>query len=157
MGKKATPIDKAPIEKTKVAEVKLKSTPRGTPRGGTPREGTPARDMVQLKPVLKGYTQTQTKNNTDLLKGVLKDQHSSNKTEDFTTERKDESVEPHTPETGITKHGIKEDSNTGDQQKVKKKSKKTKSKMAKIQTPEMPADNNQVEQEQATGKNTVDK
>ena len=81
--KTAKPIDKEPIQKAKVVApalkptparstpdkdsrpgtptlkaVTLRSTPRGTPksgtpRAGTPREGTPARDMVQLKPVLK--------------------------------------------------------------------------------------------------------
>ena len=80
--KAAKIVDKEPIQKSKVVApalkptparatpdkdsrpstptlkgVTLRSTPRGsktgTPRAGTPREGTPARDMVQLKPVLK--------------------------------------------------------------------------------------------------------
>ena len=53
---KSTPRDSPARDSrpgTPVQAVQLKSTPRGTPRGGTPREGTPARDMVQLKPVLK--------------------------------------------------------------------------------------------------------
>merc|ERR1712111_320401 len=81
---KATKIvDKEPIQKAKVEAPALKptqpktpeqkdsrpGTPKGpvvalkcTPRGGgTPKEGTPVREMVALKPVLKGHTQTQTK------------------------------------------------------------------------------------------------